>query len=179
MRVPAYIKPISTDTSVINGCQLKSQLVVEGNSHFHIFTHGIAETILGNLYLMPDDRNEDSYLKIVLHAIDTGNFYLVYDGRIHGYDNMFCNEHMEIDRDMEKFELNGSDIFSGNIILGYNIDYEDEKEDYDVDENEMVEVMNRDDKISWQQVKEEGYDYIHIDFTNEKGDKIEVDFELA
>lgn len=65
------------------------------------------------------------------------------------------------------------------IELGYSIDYEDEKEYFDVDENDKVELVNG-DLISWEQLKRDGIDYVALFYVNESGKLIQfVDIELA
>jgi len=176
MIVPGYIKPLLTDIHVEQGCLTKAILNINGTRQFQVLHNGVVEPILGNLYICPVDVD---YLRVTLQPLDSNNQYVVYDGRLYGYENMFSEEYPESQQPLQKLELNGSDIFSGDITLGYSVDFEDEKETFHLDENGMVEVMNRSDKISWEQAKEEGYDYIHINFVNEKGDNIFVDFELA
>ena len=177
MKIATYLKPIISNIKKINESQFQANLSINENPQFNIYTNGIHEIIHETDFIMPSDG--DDYLKINIGSINTIEKFVVFDGRIHGYDNLFCDEHSTIKHSLNLFEFNGSSIFSGVITLGYSIDYDDEKEDYEVDELDMVKVFNRDEKIPWQQVKEEGYDFINITFTNENGDTIEVDFELA
>ncbi len=176
MIVPEYIKPLLSDVHTEQECLTKAILNIGESDRFHVLHNGVVELILDNLYICPEDND---YLRVLLQPVDNDSLYVVYDGRLYGYDNMFCDEYPESQLPLKQLELNGSIVFSGDIILGYNIDYEDEKDYFPIDENGMVEVMNRTDKISWKQAKEEGYDYIHISFVNEKGDSVFVDFELA
>lgn len=63
--------------------------------------------------------------------------------------------------------------------MGYSIDYEDEKEDYDIDDNGFVTLIDG-RKMSWEDVKRNGVDYIAIFFENENGDLVQFyDKELA
>ena len=65
------------------------------------------------------------------------------------------------------------------LELGYNIDYEDEKEDFEVDEADTVELVNG-ERMSWEQVKRDGIDYIALYYVNDKGKKVQIlDAELA
>ena len=65
------------------------------------------------------------------------------------------------------------------LELGYNIDYEDEKESFEVDEADTVELVNG-ERMPWEQVKRDGIDYIALYYVNEKGQQVQIlDAELA
>ena len=65
------------------------------------------------------------------------------------------------------------------LELGYNIDYEDEKEDFEPDESDTVELING-ERMPWEQVKRDGIDYIAFYYVNEKGKPVQIlDAELA
>ena len=53
------------------------------------------------------------------------------------------------------------------LELGYSIDYEDEKEDFEPDEADTVELLNG-ERMPWEQVKRDGIDYIALYYVNEK-----------
>ena len=101
------------------------------------------------------------------------------DGGRHGYDNMFCDEHdpSELEhRPLKRYEIPASKLV---LELGYSIDYEDEKEDFDPDEADTVELING-ERIPWEQVKRDGIDYIALYYVNEKGKPVQIlDAELA
>ena len=66
-----------------------------------------------------------------------------------------------------------------HIDFGYSIDYEEEKEDYEVDKEDRVTLING-ETISWEEVKRNGFDYISIICETENGEKAEiVSLELA
>lgn len=65
------------------------------------------------------------------------------------------------------------------LELGYNIDYEDEKESFEVDEADAVELVNG-ERMPWEQVKRDGIDYIALYYVNDKGKQLQIlDAELA
>ena len=65
------------------------------------------------------------------------------------------------------------------LELGYNIDYEDEKESFEVDETDTVELVNG-ERMPWEQVKRDGIDYIALYYVNDKGKQVQIlDAELA
>ena len=82
---------------------------------------------------------------------------------------------------ISKRKLTRLDIPASKLVieLGYSIDYEDEKECFDVDEDDKVELVNG-DLISWEQLKRDGIDYVALFYVNESGKLIQfVDIELA
>ena len=110
---------------------------------------------------------------------ESGEEFVVFDGGRHGYDNMFCDEH-DLDelerRTLKRYEIPASKLI---LELGYSIDYEDEKEDFEVDESDTVELING-ERMSWEQVKKDGIDYIALYYVNEEGKQVQIlDNELA
>ena len=53
------------------------------------------------------------------------------------------------------------------LELGCGNDYENEKEDFEVDEADTVELING-ERMPWEQVKRDGIDYIALYYVNEK-----------
>lgn len=110
---------------------------------------------------------------------ESGEEFVVFDGGRHGYDNMFCDEH-DLDelerRTLKRYEIPASKLI---LELGYSIDYEDEKEDFQVNEDGMVALING-ERMSWEQVKRDGIDYIALYYVNEEGKQVQIlDNELA
>ena len=66
-----------------------------------------------------------------------------------------------------------------DMELGCGNDYENEKEDFEVDEADTVELING-ERMLWEQVKRDGIDYIALYYANEKGKQVQIlDAELA
>ena len=66
-----------------------------------------------------------------------------------------------------------------DMELGCGNDYENEKEDFEVDEADTVELING-ERMPWEQVKRDGIDYIALYYVNEKGQQVQIlDAELA
>ena len=110
---------------------------------------------------------------------ESGEEFVVFDGGRHGYDNMFCDEH-DLDelerRTLKRYEIPASKLI---LELGYSIDYEDEKEDFQVNEDGMVALING-ERMPWEQVKKDGIDYIALYYVNEEGKQVQIlDNELA
>ena len=110
---------------------------------------------------------------------ESGEEFVIFDGGRHGYDNMFCDEHdpSELEyRSLKRYEIPASKLV---LELGYSIEYEDEKEDFEPDDADTVELING-GRMSWEQVKRDGIDYIALYYVNEKGKPVQIlDAELA
>ena len=62
---------------------------------------------------------------------------------------MFCDEHNPAQlahRPLQRYEIPASKLV---LELGYNIDYEDEKESFEVDEADTVELVNG-ERMPWE-----------------------------
>ncbi len=140
-----------------------------GNTNLEIYYYGELVEIKRIPFII------DSSLPCLVVAKDpvSNEEFVVFDGTIHGYDAMFCNEaKMFEERELEKY-----DKFSGEveIILGYSIDYDDEKEEFDFTKDGKVKLMYG--EIEWDKAKSIGYDWISLRF--KKGKKEFLDLELA
>ena len=149
-----------------------------GNEWLEVWYYGDLLTINGEpqLYIVP------RYFAPELVAArdpESGEEFVVFDGGRHGYDNMFCDEH-DLDelerRTLKRYEIPASKLI---LELGYSIDYEDEKEDFQVNEDGMVALING-ERMPWEQVKRDGIDYIALYYVNEEGKQVQIlDNELA
>ena len=149
-----------------------------GNERLEVWYYGDLLTINGEpqLYIVP------SYFApelVTARDPESGEEFVVFDGGRHGYDNMFCDEH-DLDelerRTLKRYEIPASKLI---LELGYSIDYEDEKEDFEVDESDTVELING-ERMPWEQVKKDGIDYIALYYVNEEGKQVQIlDNELA
>lgn len=149
-----------------------------GNEWLEVWYYGELFTITGEAQPYIVDSDEAPAL-VVAHDRDTGENFVIFDGGRHGYDNMFCDEHDLValeNRSLKPYEMPVSKLL---LTLGYSIDYEDEKDSFDIDECDMVTLVNG-DSIPWKQVKRDGIDYIALFCVDEKGKKIQIlDIELA
>ena len=83
--------------------------------------------------------------------------------------------HME-HRPLKRYEIPASKLV---LELGYSVDYEDEKENFEPDEADTVELING-ERMPWEQAKRDGIDYIALYYVNEKGKPVQIlDAELA
>ena len=177
-KVPTYLSE--------NACNVKSgdYLSVDiqsknGNTLFEVYYYGdLFEVKRKKLPCIVDNKNGIP-CKIVAKDTETGEEILLFDGYRHGYNAMFCDEFdpEEVEkRTLVKYNIAPCKI---HIDFGYSIDYEEEKEDYEVDEEDRVTLING-ETISWEEVKRNGFDYISIVCETQNGEKVEiVSLELA
>ena len=177
-KVPTYLSE--------NVCNLKSgdYLSVDiqsknGNTLFEVYYYGDLFEVKGEKLPFIVDNEAGIPCKIVAKDIETGEEILLFDGYRHGYNAMFCEEFdpAEVEkRTLVKYDIAPCKI---HIDFGYSIDYEEEKEDYEVDEEDRVTLING-ENIPWEEVKRNGFDYISIICQTENGEKAEiVSLELA
>ena len=177
-KVPTYLSE--------NVCNLKSDdyLSIDiqsknGNSLFEVYYYGDLFEVKGEKLPFIVDNEAGIPCKIVAKDTETGEEILLFDGYRHGYNAMFCDEFAP--EEVEKRTLVKYDIAPCKIHIdfGYSIDYEEEKEDYEVDEEDRVTLING-ENIPWEEVKRNGFDYISIICQTENGEKAEiVSLELA
>ena len=110
---------------------------------------------------------------------ETGEEFVIFDGGRHGYDNMFCEEHSPeslAHRPLRRYGIPASRLV---LELGYDIDYEGEKDLYETDEKGNVKLISG-EWVPWEQVKRDGLDWISLYYLNEKGKRVQIlDEELA
>ena len=177
-KVPTYLSE--------NACNVKSgdYLSVDiqsknGNTLFEVYYYGDLFEVKRKKLPCIVDNKTGIPCKIVAKNTETGEEILLFDGYRHGYNAMFCDEFdpEEVEkRTLVKYNIAPCKI---HIDFGYSIDYEEEKEDYEVDEEDRVTLING-ETISWEEVKRNGFDYISIVCQTENGEKAEiVSLELA
>lgn len=140
-----------------------------GNTNLEIYYYGDTIKIKKTPYIV------DAYYPCLIVGKDpiTGEEFVIFDGMKHGYDAMFCNERMEnVTRELKLYEYCKGKI---QITLGYSIDYEDEKEEFEFNENGEVILMYG--VLDWEEAKSIGFDWLSLKFINAK--KEFVDMELA
>lgn len=152
--------------------QLKSST---GNTRFKIKYYG---EIYSGLIGGTDDAPS------LVHAVDatTGEEILLFDGCKHGYDAMLCDDltAQMPGREVSHFYTgkNGADTFDVILSVYYNVDYDDEAENF-LNENGMVTLSNG-EEISLDILKRNGFDAISIYVVNDQKEIIRVvEEELA
>ena len=176
-KVPTYLSE--------NACNIKSgdYLSVDiqsknGNTLFEVYYYGDLFEVKGEKLPFIVDNEDRIPCKIVAKDTETGEEILLFDGYRHGYNAMFCDEFdpEEVEkRTLVKYNIAPCKI---HIDFGYSIDYEEEKEDYEVEEDRVTLING--ENIPWEEVKRNGFDYISIICQTENGEKAEiVSLELA
>ena len=176
-KVPTYLSE--------NACNVKSgdYLSVDiqsknGNSLFEVYYYGDLFEVKGEKLPFIVDNEAGIPCKIVAKDTETGKEILLFDGYRYGYNAMFCEEFdsAEVEkRTLVKYDIAPCKI---HIDFGYSIDYEEEKEDYEVEEDRVTLING--ENIPWEEVKRNGFDYISIVCETENGEKAEiVSLELA
>lgn len=149
-----------------------------GNELLEVWYYGELFTVKGEPQPYIVDGDEAPGL-VAARDPASGEEFVIFDAGRHGYDNMFCDEHdpSELEhRSLKRYEIPASKLV---LELGYSVDYEDEKEDFEPDEADTVELING-ERMPWEQVKRDGIDYIALYYVNEKGKPVQIlDAELA
>ena len=184
MRVPSYIKEenyniihIDDTFTSISICNNLESGDTNELYEIHFFGSLFEERMICGMY---DEKNEISNpCMIVAKCIHTGKEILLYDGAKYGYNPMFCDEiHLE---DIKKRSLSKLEIPNSNIEIdfAYSTDFDEEKEDFEFDEDDFTETING-EKISFEEVKRNGFDYIKITAIDELDTKrVICELELA
>lgn len=150
----------------------------DGTEFFEIWYYGELYYVKGE----PDPyivAHEDGPALVTARNPQSGRNIVLFDGASFGYDNMFCDiytaeqiEHCPL----QKLETPPVKV---TVTLGYSIDYEDEKDEYDVDKDGNVELIDG-RMIPWEQVVSDGFDYLNLKITDADGNVREIgDVELA
>jgi hypothetical protein len=133
-------------------------------------------------YIVSETYLEDPVL-VVAVAIDSGEEFVLFDESRRGYNAMFCDKFSEEMRSSRKtdstyIDKDNESVFEVELAAYYSIDYDDEYEDF-VGENGDVELIFG-ERISFEDLKRNGYDHFEITLTNSKGKQtIPVAPELA
>lgn len=125
------------------------------------------------------ESTEEAPCRVVVRVPESGEEFLIFDGAKHGYDSMFCDAY-ESDilenRPLKRYEIPASKLI---LEIGYGIEYESERDEYDIDEDGLVELVDG-RKMHWETVNRDGIDYIALFFVNDEGEQVQIlDAELA
>ena len=150
----------------------------DGTEFFEIWYYGELYYVGGEPepYIV---AHEDGPALVVARNPQNGHNIVLFDGTSFGYDNMFCDvytaEQIE-HRPLQKLDML---LVKVTVTLGYSIDYEDEKDEYNVDGDGNVELIDG-RVIPWAQVISDGFDYLNLKVTDATGNTREIgDVELA
>ena len=149
-----------------------------GNELLEVWYYGDLLTVKGEpqSYIVDGDKVPGL---VAARDPKSGEEFVIFDGGRHGYDNMFCDEHdpAELEyRPLRRYEIPASKLV---LELEFSVSGDDEKEDFEVDENDTVELING-ERMPWEQVKRDSLDYIALYYVNKKGKRVQIlDAELA
>lgn len=149
-----------------------------GNEFLEIWYYGDLFNVTGESQPYIVDSDEAPAL-VIARDPENGEEFVIFDNGRHGYNNMFCDNHNpEVlkHRTLKRYEIPASKLI---MELGYSIDYEEEKEDFEADDEDTVELING-ERIPWEKVKVDAIDYIALYYVNSQGKQVQfLDEELA
>lgn len=149
-----------------------------GNDLLEVWYYGELFSVKGEPQPYIVDGDEAPGL-VVARDPESGETFVIFDNGRHGYNNLFCDEHdpSELEnRPLKRYEIPASKLV---LELGYSIDYEDEKDVFDPDETDTVELING-ERMPWEQVKRDGIDYIAFFYVTVEGREVQIlEAELA
>ncbi|WP_016992878.1 hypothetical protein [Lysinibacillus boronitolerans] len=164
--IPIYLQPFAENVQFIDGVESQFQLQSSaGNKQFEIWYHGDLLMIEGE-EMMPFITG--STARIVAKDPLTAEEILLFDATLHGYNALFCEAYTEAHHDnrpLEKYILPVTEVV---LSFFYNIDYDEEIDDYEVDEQENVRLING-ETANWETIKRNGYDAFAFYFKKEDG----------
>ncbi|EKT61425.1 hypothetical protein [Providencia burhodogranariea] len=122
---------------------------------------------------------ENSPLRIVAKHCVSGQEIIIFDGSLYGYDAMFCDDPDESTLLSLPLIQYGFSAAALKLSFFYNIDYENEKDNYEFDEHGDVILING-CAMSWEDVKRNGFDAFTLAlFDNNENELEVVSLELA
>ncbi len=145
-------------------------------NYYEIYYYGNILEISGEKYIV---NTSTAPAKVIGVNPKNKEEVVLFDGAYQGYDNMFCeefNKNEVANRTLLRLDI---PLVKVHIIKNDGIDYEDEKEDYNIDDNGFVTLING-EKMLWEDVKKNGFDFITIVGITENKDEINIlELELA
>lgn len=168
--IPTHLESFVNNVQIndLTEASLKSST---GNELLEIWYYGDLFDVIGEDQPYIGNTNEAPE-KIVAKDPISGEEFLIFDGAKHGYDNMF-NEKYDLyrvrTRTLTKYNIPASKLI---LELGYNIDYDDEKDEFDFEDGDNV-ILFDESTMPWDEVKRNGFDYIALYFINNEGEKIQ------
>ena len=171
MKIPTYFKESNYKIVEVEEDLLSIRIVNEVekdkyNEFFEIYYFGELDSDAIITEIFDEKTSTIKPCKVVAKCIQTGKEILLYDQLKYGYNSLFCDKFdLETfdNRPLVKLDIPNSKI---EIDLGYSIDYDEEKEDFEFDDNDYLETING-EKISFEDVKKDGFDYIKISAIDE------------
>lgn len=177
MNIPTYLENYVKHVQERRLTEL-SLCSIAGNELLEVWYYGDLFEVKGEQHPYIGDTDVAPE-KIVAKDIATGEEILLHDGVCHGYENMFCDTYDTESvrhRPLKKYPFPASRLI---LVLGYSIDYEDEKATFDVDDDGLVTLIDG-RRMAWEDMKRDGFDYIALHFEDEQGNRVQFyERELA
>ncbi|MBI6862704.1 hypothetical protein ACE1MS_13715 [Lysinibacillus sp. fkY74-1] len=163
--IPTYLqyfaKRIQPSEVVESQLQLCSS---SNNTQFEIWYYGDLLTLEGEVLPFISGSTAKIIAKDPLSAEEI----LLFDATLHGYNALFCDDYTEehrSNRPLQQYNMPATEVV---LSFFYNIDYDEEADDYEVDKQGNVQLMNG--KITdWETVKRNGYDAFIFYYKKEDG----------
>lgn len=145
-------------------------------NYYKIYYYGKLLEIDGEKYIVNTDT---APVKVVgLNPLNNEEI-VFFDGAYQGYDNLFCENYDKdeiANRTLVRYDI---PLVKVHIYKNDGIDYEDEKEQYNIDDKDFVSLYNG-DKMLWEDLKVNGFDFISIIGITDNNEQINIlDLELA
>ena len=169
--LPTYYESFAKDivkSKALGGGYRFQLCAQDGSDDFKILFYG---NLMGKHLIA---ATEDAFSKVIAKALSSGEEILVFDGMVHGYNNLACYEHSEaIERPLKE-----SDFGQGKIFIEIE-SLPDDESDWELDEDRNV-IINEDKKIPWQEFKRNAICWLQVYFVTKDGHKKEIiDEELS
>jgi len=163
--IPTYLQQFAENVQQLDEVESQLQLFSStGNQQFEIWCYGDLLSIEGEV--MPYITG--STAKIIAKDPLTAEEILLFDGTLHGYNALFCDDYTEeqrVNRSLQKYNMPTTEIV---LSFFYNIDYDEEVDDYEVDDQGHVQLING-ETADWDTIKRNGYDALAFYFKTEDG----------
>ncbi|WP_336635094.1 hypothetical protein [Lysinibacillus fusiformis] len=163
--IPTYLQHVTTRIQQQEGVESQLQLCsTSNNTQFEIWYYGDLLALEGEV--LPFISG--STAKIVAKDPLTAEKILLFDATLHGYNALFCDDYTEEQRSSRPLQLYNMPATEVILSFFYNIDYDEEADDYEVDEQGNVQLING-ESTDWETVKRNGYDAFAFYFKKEDG----------
>ena len=173
MNIPTYYDGL-VKNNLIDGSFVTMWLSNDQNGDWYeIYYYG---KITANGYI---DYTDEAPSLVVAKSIQSGNEIVLFDGAIHGYDNMFVFAHSQSKLSNRKLVKLGDQPVKIKISVEYSIDYDSEKDGYNFSAENNVVLING-NTMTLDDVKRNGITWLVITLINKNNEeKCIIDNELA
>lgn len=163
--IPTYLQQFAENVQYLNEVESQLQLCSStGDQQFEIWYYGDMLSLEGEV--MPFITGTTA--KIVAKDPLTAEEILLFDGTIHGYNALFCDEYTEeqrVNRSLQKYNMPATEIV---LSFFYNIDFDEEVDDYEIDDQGYVQLISG-ETADWDTIKRNGYDALAFYFKKKDG----------